>query len=60
MAYDPLSRVPAAGTVTTTMLGGDVTTLAKDLLTKGTTDEAKTTLAVRDSRVPVVTLGSTP
>jgi hypothetical protein len=59
MSYDPKSRIPDDGTITTAKLGGDVTTLAKDLLTQATTTDAKNTLAVTDGGgggVPAITL----
>jgi len=52
------SKLLPDGSVTTAKLGGDVTTLAKDLLTQATTTDAKNTLAVTDGGggVPAVTL----
>jgi len=57
MSYDPsASSEVADGSITTAKLGGDITALAKDLLTQATTDDAKTTLDVTDNGVPRLTL----
>lgn len=49
----------ADGSITSAKLGGDITTLAKDLLVQATPEDAKTTLEVTDgggASVPAFTV----
>lgn len=54
MSYNPSAPAPGPGSIDSSMLGGDITALAKDLLVQATTDDAKTTLDVTDATGVVV------
>lgn len=54
MTYRPVATAVATGVITTDQLGGDVTTLAKTLLTQATPTDAKTTLEVSAGGAGVV------